>query len=116
MPPARVVFVALLLLAIPATARAHSDCIFLQDGNVMRLLADCRTDTSIEILDGFTLDGGTHAIVAVDPPGGTFSGAVIVARGGTANVIRTTVTTDGLVNTCAEADSRLRGIYQVVQA
>jgi hypothetical protein len=111
MPLPRAALVALFLLAIPAAARAHSDCIFLQDGSVMRLLADCRTDMSIEIPDGVTLDGGTHAIVAVDPPAGTFSGAVIVARDGTANVIRTTVTTEGLANTCAEGDSRLRGIY-----
>jgi nitrous oxidase accessory protein NosD len=114
MPPcARAVFVAMLLLAIPATARAQSDCRFDfdYDGSVMHLLADCRTDVSIEIQDGWTLDGGTHAIVAVDPPGGTFNGAVIVARGRTAHVINTTIATDRLATTCAEGDSRLRGIY-----
>lgn len=104
------VLLALCVLAIAATAEAANDCIFDVSGTTMRLAADCRTDASIVIPSGMTLDGGHHTITAVDPPGGHFTGAVVVNGGRTASVINTRLTAQSLANICDAGDGRLRGI------
>ncbi|PTL84938.1 right-handed parallel beta-helix repeat-containing protein [Vitiosangium sp. GDMCC 1.1324] len=85
-------------------------CLFsLEDGR-LSLPADCTTDTSLFIPDGYTFDGQGHSITAVDPPAGHFTGAIVRNRGGTARVRSMTVTTSGLKDVCESAPARLRGI------
>jgi hypothetical protein len=106
----RVLF-ALAVLAVAGTAEAANDCIFEAAGSTMRLVNDCRTDASIAIPDGMTLDGANHTITAVDPPGGHFTGGILINAGRTASVIDTRLTAEALVNVCDSGDGRLRGIF-----
>ena len=53
----------------------------------MSLVADCTTDTTIGVPDGYTLDGKGFTITAVDVPAGTsFDGAVVQNDGAAMNV------------------------------
>src|SRR5688572_11253593 len=97
-------------LVTPLAAEAQSLCLFSESGSVMRLMEDCVTDRSVEIPDGFTLDGDGHEIVAVDPSGLGFRGAVVVARGARASIINTRVTAAMLSGGCPKGDI-VRGIY-----
>lgn len=92
------------------TARAATTCVFTFSGTTMTLTADCTTDQTIDIPDGFTLDGANHTVTAVDPVGGHFLGAVVKNAGDEAHVKRLTVTTLDLINVCDNDDDRLRGI------
>ena len=77
----------------------------------MTLVADCTTDESILIPNGFTLNGANHTITAVDPPApGHFLGAIVRNGGASASVINLTVTASGLADVCDGGDTRLRGI------
>lgn len=76
----------------------------------IRLTADCTTDQTLLIPDGWTLDGDGYTITAVDPAGGHFLGAVVRNGGTSAHVTDLTVTADGLANVCDEGNDRLRGI------
>ncbi len=106
------VLVAMAVIAIlPAgAAGASTTCTFTTVGTTMTLDADCTTDATILILDGFTLDGDGHTITAVDPVGGHFLGAVVKNGGAEAHVTNLTVTASGLANACDGGDDRLRGI------
>ena len=89
------------------------DCVVDDDGASYTLLADCTTDQTLVIPDGYTLYGNGFTITAVDPAGGHFLGAVVRNGGSTADVSGVTITASGLVNTCDGAgppDTRLRGI------
>jgi hypothetical protein len=107
----RAVIAMLFVLASAAGAGAETTCRFEAVGTTMRLLGDCITDTSIAIPDGITLDGGHHAIVALDPIGGTFRGAVVVAAGRTGAIVDTVISALMLGDTCQPGAARLRGIY-----
>jgi hypothetical protein len=107
----RVGLLAASALILPDRAQAQSACEFSKGGSLWRLAGDCITDTTIEIPDGVTLDGNTHTITAVDPPGGFFQGAIVVARGRTASIVHTRITADLRSNVCGEGEARLRGIY-----
>jgi hypothetical protein len=77
------------------------------------LLADCVTNHTLLVPDGWTLDGYGKTLTAVDPAGNHFLGAVVKNGGSTADVQNLTVTTSGLANVCDGAeplDNRLRGI------
>ncbi|MDP1859078.1 MAG: right-handed parallel beta-helix repeat-containing protein [Gemmatimonadaceae bacterium] len=76
----------------------------------MKLNADCTTDATIFIPNGFTLDGRNRTITAVDPVGGHFVGAVVQNAGAVANVKNLGVTTSNLANVCDVGPLRLRGI------
>jgi parallel beta-helix repeat protein len=108
------VSLALILTAFFAVAAspvaAATDCTFTTSGTTMRLNADCTTDSSILIPNGFTLDGRGHTITGIDPPGGHFVGAVVRNGGATANVRNLGVTVSGLADVCDAGDDRLRGI------
>lgn len=89
-------------------------CSFTTSGTTMTLDADCTTDATILIPDGFTLDGAGHTITAIDPAGGHFLGGVVKNQGATAHVTNLEITTDGLANVCdgsGTPDNRLRGIF-----
>jgi hypothetical protein len=83
-----IMLLLLVALAIPATAFAVDSpgggtCTFTTNDatKTMTLDADCTTDTTIVVPDGYTLDGKGHEITAVGPSG-VFVGAV-VENGGT---------------------------------
>lgn len=76
----------------------------------IRLTDDCTTDHTLLIPDGWTLDGDSHTITAVDPAGGHFLGAVVRNGGISAHVRDVTITASGLANVCDGGADRLRGI------
>jgi hypothetical protein len=76
----------------------------------VELAADCTTDATLLIPDDYTFDGKGHTVTAVDPPGGTFTGAVLRNRGTKARVRHVTVTASGLRDVCKDGAARLRGI------
>ena len=109
--------IGLLLCSTPLnTGTVHatpSACVFETNATVMTLLGDCVTDTTLQIPDGFTMDLAGFTVVAVDPSGGHFLGAVIANAGAWAAVENGTVTTSNLTNTCdggGPPDTRLRGV------
>ncbi|WP_375769604.1 right-handed parallel beta-helix repeat-containing protein [Archangium gephyra] len=86
-------------------------CLFsLEDGR-LSLAADCTTDATLLIPDGYTFDGAGHTVTVVDPPGQAFKGAVIRNRGATARVRGVTVTASGLKDLCFLGAEGLRGIW-----
>ena len=100
------------LVALASTsAEALTDCTFTTSGTTMELDADCTTDETIVVPDGFTLDGKGHAITAVDPPAGHFLGGVIENFGATAHVRSLVVHGNLTVNACDGGADRLRGIF-----
>lgn len=71
--------VAVFCLLVATIARANTTCVF-QTNNLtktMTLVADCTTDSTIQVPASFTLNGAKHLITAVDPAGGNFNGAVV---------------------------------------
>ncbi len=92
------------------TAMSANNCSFTVKGSTMSLNADCTTDSTILVPNGFTLDGKNHTITAVDPSGGHFVGAVVKNAGTKANVQNLTVTTHNLADVCDGGADRLRGI------
>jgi len=103
-------------VAIFTPVHATDDCHFLHLGTTMTLIADCTTDATILVPDGYTLDGAGHTMTAVDPPGGHFLGAVVANAEPRANVMNLRITTSNLADACetndktAGTDFRLRGI------
>lgn len=95
-----------------APAQAADDCSFTLDGTTltMTLDADCTTDSTIGVPDGWTLDGNGHTITAVDPAGNHFRGAVVANEGAVANIRDLGVSASGLVNACDGGADRLRGL------
>src|SRR5205085_6845843 len=105
-----VIFCALCLTVL-AAGQARAQCSFSTSGRTKTLLADCTTDHSINVPDGFTLNGAGHTITAVDPFAGHFVGGVIQNGGASANVSDVRITTDNLnPNACDAGANRLRGI------
>lgn len=111
------ILIAMALIAVvPAgVTDAASTCTFTTVGTTMTLNADCTTDTTILVPDGYTLDGDGNTITAIDPAGGHFLGAVVKNGGAEAHVTDLTVTAPGLANVCDDVppfvpDNRLRGI------
>ena len=73
-----IMMLLLVALAIPATAFAapfgttgHGTCAFTTNAKTktVSLVADCTTDTTIGVEEGWTLDGKGFTITAVDPSG-----------------------------------------------
>jgi TolB protein len=73
------------------------------------LRGDCRTDSTITLQDGRTLDGNGHTIWVVEPEAGVFTGNVIERVGGTASVMDLTISGAALTAPCGE-DQWLAGI------
>lgn len=109
------IIASILIIGVILPANATTDCSFTIDPvkKVMKLDADCTTYETILIPDGFTLDGKGRTIMAGDPTGGHFLGAIIQNAGATAHVKNLVLTTNSLANVCDPAsptDARLRGI------
>jgi len=96
-----------------AAAHASTDCQFSIHHDSLVLQGDCRTDATITIPDGFTLQGRNFTITAVDPPGGHFLGAVVRNAGARANVQGLRITTNNLSDVCDAGDNALHGIELV---
>jgi hypothetical protein len=99
-----------------SAVHAESTCDFAREGNTLRLLSDCETDETLMIPDGLTLDGQGHRIVAVDPPGGGFAGAVVRSAGTEAYLRRLVIDAGRLAAIChpqAPEDQRLRAVLFV---
>jgi hypothetical protein len=90
----------------------HAPCNVLLDQPVLTLQADCTTDTPVFIPDGFTLDGLGRSLVAADPAGGTFAGAILRNQGTAMHVRNLRLRAQGLLTDgpCDGGDDRLRGI------
>lgn len=102
-----------------ATSRAHvarsaeageSSCSFERSRRTMRLVADCTTDRTIYVDDGFTLDGAGHTIHVVDPAGDHFRGAVVQNAGASASVRDLRIVARQLADVCDGGDDGLTGI------
>lgn len=92
-------------------ASARTNCEFIQVDDTQTLRADCETDETLYIPIGVTWDGAGHRIVAVDPPGGHFTGAIVRNAGPIAHVRNLTVEARGLTGSvCDAAGLALRGI------
>ncbi|MCZ6887591.1 MAG: right-handed parallel beta-helix repeat-containing protein [Gammaproteobacteria bacterium] len=76
----------------------------------MFLDADCTTDATIGVPNGFTLDGRGHSITAVDPSLGHFVGPVVTNEGSLAYISNLLVQAQDLRNVCDGGADRLRGI------
>ncbi len=104
-----VIFLLLLVFFSP-TSHASTTCTFTTVGTVMTLDADCTTDETLFVPDGYTLTGAHNTITAIDPTGGHFLGAVVKNAGSTAYVENIIVETSALTDVCDAGDARLRGI------
>jgi parallel beta helix pectate lyase-like protein len=95
-----------------ASSATTSACAFsISAPSTMTLLADCETDHTILVPNGFTLNGAGNTITAVDPVGDHFRGAVVMNGGTAANVTDIEITAFGLANNvCDDGVERLRGI------
>jgi hypothetical protein len=108
--PAAAFAAALAVISLAPESKAAGTCTFTTSGSTMTLDADCTTDASIVVPNGFTLDGAGYTITAADPVAGHFVGGVIQNGGTTANVTNVGITTSGLADVCDGGAARLRGI------
>ena len=69
----------------------------------MTLVADCTTDTTIGVPDGYTLDGKGFTITAVDGPTGTSFDGAVVQNDGTAMNVKNLKIEGGVPNNCVAA-------------
>lgn len=99
-------------LSATITSLTVNPCAFAVDpvNKTSTLLADCTTDHTLHVADGWTLDGAGRTITGIDPVGGHFVGAVIANGGSSATVQNLVVTVSGLTNICDDGNNRLRGI------
>ncbi|MFP2925399.1 right-handed parallel beta-helix repeat-containing protein, partial [Pyxidicoccus sp. 3LG] len=94
-----------------ARCGAHPPCMAALADARVALQADCTTESTIFIPDGYTFDGAGHVLTAVDAEGGHFQGAVLRNRGGTAHVRDVTVSARGLSEqVCDVGEAGLGGI------
>jgi hypothetical protein len=95
-------------------ALASPPCSFQTIGNTLSLNADCTTNATLFISDGYTLHGHGHTITAVDPVGAQFKGAILqnAAGAGNVNIRNVKLTTANLAAplSCHVGNDKLRGI------
>jgi hypothetical protein len=91
---------------------ARAPCPLSLGATRVRLEADCATESTVFIPDGYTFDGAGYTLTAVDPDGGRFLGAVLRNRGGEAHVRGVRVVAGGLTDrgNCDAAADALTGI------
>ena len=102
--------IPLLAAALALPAHAATTCTFTTDpvAQLMTLDADCTTDETLFVPDGWTLDGAGNTITALGP---VFKGSVIKNAGTIAHVRNVGVTATGLPCEChGVPDERIRGI------
>ena len=77
----------------------------------MKLDANCTTDETIKIPNGWTLDGKKKTITAIDPAAGPFIGGVVENDGATAHVKNLKITSAITNFDCKTGNDRFRGIF-----
>jgi len=97
-------------LTLAASVAASAACTFTTVKKTMTLNGNCTTTASINIPNGFTLDGAGYTITANDPLLGHFTGGVVQSGGASASVTNVTITASGLADICDGGAARLRGI------
>lgn len=100
----------MVALLAPGAASLAQPCTFTVRGSTWVLNRSCVTTQTVVIPDGVTLDGNGHRLTAMDPPSGSFTGAVVRNGGARAFVKNLRVEADGLVVACHVGEQRLRGI------
>ncbi|NOK00463.1 MULTISPECIES: right-handed parallel beta-helix repeat-containing protein [Myxococcus] len=85
-------------------------CPVIQNGNVLTLAGNCATYSTLLIPDGYVLDGAGHFIMALDPPGNHFKGAIARNCGGSAFYMNLRLMLKGLSDVCDTGDDALAGI------
>ncbi|NMO15288.1 right-handed parallel beta-helix repeat-containing protein [Pyxidicoccus fallax] len=86
-------------------------CTVTMANATVTLGADCETESTVFIPDGYTFDGAGRVLTAEDPQGGRFRGAVLRNRGTTAHVRGVTVAARGLrAGPCDGGADALSGI------
>ena len=93
-----VAIVAVVSILLFGKGSSEAACSFTTVGTTMSLDADCTTDATILVPDGFTLDGEGNAITAVDPVAGHFVGGVVRHGGQELNV-------DQMFGVCEDHDA-----------
>jgi hypothetical protein len=90
----------------------HPPCAVQLVEELLTVQEDCTTDTPVFIPEGMTLDGSGRTLVAVDPAGRHFVGAILRNRGTEAHVRNLKLRAQGLLKEgpCDGGDDRLRGI------
>ena len=90
----------------------HPPCSVTVEDAKVTLQADCTTESTVFIPDGYTFDGAEHVLTAVDPQGGRFLGAVLRNRGPAAHVRSLTVEGRALTGAgpCDDGANALSGI------
>jgi hypothetical protein len=94
-------------------ASSLAPCLVFDDQVTKRLtlLADCTTDHTLFIPDGYTFDGAGFTVHAVDPPPpGHFLGAVVQNGGTVMNVEDLTIDANHLADVCDAGAAALAGI------
>lgn len=76
---------------------------------IVMLTADCVTDVSLAVPDGWTFEGDGHAIFVMDPAGGRFRGGVFTIRGGNATVRDVVIDGSFLEQGCSQ-DAMVSGV------
>ncbi len=95
---------------------AFPPCSARLDETRVTLTADCTTEGTVYVPDGYTFDGAGHVVTAVDPEGGRFQGAVLRNRGDTAHVRDVTVEARGLTDVACDDGEQLLGGIRFVGA
>ncbi|NVJ13959.1 right-handed parallel beta-helix repeat-containing protein [Myxococcus sp. AM010] len=85
-------------------------CPVFVNGNVLTLAGTCATSSTLLIPDGYILNGAGHFIIALDPPGGHFTGPIARNCGGSAFYVNLGLMAMGLSNVCDAGDDTLAGI------
>ncbi|MCA9877606.1 MAG: right-handed parallel beta-helix repeat-containing protein [Thermomicrobiales bacterium] len=93
-----------MISAQEATPGAGTACQHVIEHDVaaqtQRLLADCVTDETIFVSNGWTFDGGGHTIFAVDPAGWRLQAAVLSVKAGAGSVHDVVIDGRGLEEPC----------------
>lgn len=90
---------AALLVAPVQESLATTDCQFKRTSSQTYLLNDCTTDEGFVVPNKVTFNGNFHTITVIDPPGGTFTGAVLRAGGLSAKIYNVTIVSN-LADAC----------------
>jgi hypothetical protein len=109
-PAALAILAIVFALTSVSVSQATTTCTFAISGSTMTLNANCDTDETILVPNGFTLDGNGNIITAKDPAVGHFLGAVVKNAGPFAVVKNLTIDTNNLTDACDAGGDRLRGI------
>lgn len=88
----------------------HIPCPVIENGNVLTLAGNCATYSTVLVPDGYVLNGAGHFIIALDPPGDRFKGAIARNCGGSAFYMNLRLMLIELADFCDGGDDALVGI------